>query len=106
MRPSFRTERCRSCGAPILSGLDHDLCAEWVNTDRTMIDEQGEMIAILSGRRTFRIERERLTVRDQWSIKGTAASSVTVVAELDGKETGVALPRAAVTRQGNGLSAV
>lgn len=31
---------------------------------------------------------------------------VTVVAELDGKETGVALPRAAVTRQGNGLSAV
>ena len=31
---------------------------------------------------------------------------VTVVAELDGKETGVALPRAAVTRQGNGLPAV
>lgn len=31
---------------------------------------------------------------------------VTVVAELDGKETGVALPRAAVTRQGNGLAAV
>ena len=30
----------------------------------------------------------------------------TVVAELDGKETGVALPRAAVTRQGNGLPAV
>jgi len=31
---------------------------------------------------------------------------VTVVAELDGRESGVALPRAAVTRQGNGLSAV
>ena len=33
-------------------------------------------------------------------------SPVTVVAELDGKEKGVALPRAAVIRQGNGLPAV
>lgn len=33
-------------------------------------------------------------------------SPVTVVAELDGKERGVALPRAAVVRQGNGLPAV
>ncbi len=33
-------------------------------------------------------------------------SPVTVVAELDGRERGVALPRAAVVRQGNGLPAV
>ena len=36
----------------------------------------------------------------------SVGSPVTVVAELDGKERGVALPRAAVVRQANGLSAV
>jgi hypothetical protein len=33
-------------------------------------------------------------------------SPVTVVAELDGRERGVALPRAAIVRQPNGLPAV
>lgn len=36
----------------------------------------------------------------------SVGSPVTVVAELDGKDRGVALPRAAVIRQANGLSAV
>jgi biotin carboxyl carrier protein len=36
----------------------------------------------------------------------SVGSPVTVVAELDGKDRGIALPRAAVIRQANGLSAV
>ena len=47
----------------------------------------------------------------QFRIEGSppglsVGSPVTVVAELDGKDRGVALPRAAVVRQANGLSAV
>lgn len=41
------------CGAPVLSGLDSDLCAWPATVDPTPLTPTGEMLALLGGRTTY-----------------------------------------------------
>lgn len=53
---TYRTVRlrlCPNCRAPILVGLDADICAFTARADPTPIDEIGEAVALLTGRRTY-----------------------------------------------------
>lgn len=45
------------CGAPILTGLDGDLCAFDATVDWTPLDVLGELVAIAQHRRTYQVER-------------------------------------------------
>lgn len=64
---------CQKCGAPILAGLDADKCALYVRADITPIDEIGEALALMQGRRTFDLvgnwQRKELEYRHSWNIK-------------------------------------
>ncbi|MFB9620659.1 hypothetical protein [Brooklawnia cerclae] len=51
-----RAHRCRTCRAPVLSGLDNDRMAFQVSVDWQPLDATGELVALLAGRATFRIE--------------------------------------------------
>lgn len=55
---------CRSCGARILAGLDAERCAFAVTVDPMPVDALGEMQALISGRRTFRLQYKA----DRWEI--------------------------------------
>jgi len=73
-------QRCTKCRAPILYGLDADLCALSVKADPTPLTPLGEAIALLGGRRTFHLTdiagRIEITMRDQWAIGGESAHLV------------------------------
>ena len=44
---------CEKCAAPILVGLDADVCALLVRVDPTPLDEIGEAIALVTNRATY-----------------------------------------------------
>jgi hypothetical protein len=46
---------CRRCGARILVALDDDICAIAVQTDPGPINAAGELQALLTGRKTYRL---------------------------------------------------
>lgn len=48
---------CRRCRRPILSGLDNDQTAFTAQTDAYPINTTGEALAILTGRRTYKLTR-------------------------------------------------
>lgn len=64
---------CPHCHTPVLSGLDADNCAFSVRADPTPINEIGEALALLTGRRTFDLvgnaSGKRLYVREEHNIK-------------------------------------
>jgi hypothetical protein len=63
---------CPKCRAPILTGLDAEICAFTVRVDPTPITPLGEAIALLQGRATYNLadgpNRKELDLRDQWRI--------------------------------------
>lgn len=66
-----RGRHCRTCRAPILTGLDDDRCGLPVTADPAPIDEVGELIALAAGRRTFDLRQRptlRLNHRPTWRI--------------------------------------
>lgn len=72
----FRTatlRQCARCNAPLLTGLDADTCALTARTDPLPIDQIGETLALLSGRRTFDLititGRKELHRRDECHIQ-------------------------------------
>lgn len=71
----LKAGRCRACRAPILRGLDEDLCALRAETDPTPLAPLGEAMALLAGRKTYDLARDlgnwQLTRRGRWRIAGT-----------------------------------
>lgn len=67
-----RSVACRSCRTPVLRGLDDDWCASYVEVDLEPLSPLGEALAVLCGRRTFRLHRAgrqyRLTRRAWFGI--------------------------------------
>ena len=63
---------CPKCRAPILTGLDADICALTVRADPTALTPLGEAIALLQGRATYNLAdgpgRKELDRRDRWRI--------------------------------------
>lgn len=51
---------CHKCGAHIRSGLDADALAFVARVDDDPVTRQGELLAILNGRRTYSLEGGRL----------------------------------------------
>lgn len=47
--------RCRSCKQPVVRGLDDDVAALAVTCDPRPVDELGEALALMQGRRTFAV---------------------------------------------------
>lgn len=73
---TYRTARlrtCPRCHAPVLAGLDADICAFSVRADLTPIDETGEALALLTRRRTFDLVSDRhakkLYAREEHNIR-------------------------------------
>lgn len=54
------SHQCRKCGAHIRSGLDADVLAFVARVDDDPVTRQGELLAILNGRRTYSLEGGRL----------------------------------------------
>lgn len=77
---SVRLRLCPHCRAPILAGLDADICALSVRVDMTPINEMGEAIALLAGRRTYDLTGDgsgkRLYLREEEHIKNGRRSVV------------------------------
>lgn len=64
---------CGKCNAPILVGLDADICALLVRVDPTPLDEIGEAMALLDNRATYDFAkgqgRKELWPRDLYQIR-------------------------------------
>jgi hypothetical protein len=59
------SHQCRKCGAHIRSGLDNDAAALVARVDDEPVTRQGELLAILNGRRTYSLEGGRLYLRER-----------------------------------------
>lgn len=58
-RRGVHADRCRTCKAPVLVGLDEDRCAFRAIVDWTPLDPTGEFLALLAGRRTYTLDLQR-----------------------------------------------
>lgn len=78
-----RIRLCPRCHAPIIVGLDADMCALTAHADPTPINETGEALAQLTERRTYDYTKTlgapRLEYRAEWNI--TAPRRYPVLAE-------------------------
>lgn len=78
-----RGTRCRRCGAPILAGLDADICGWPARVDPAPLTAQGEAAAILTGRTTYRLNgtpsRVEIDRREDFNIRGTPPSDECIV---------------------------
>lgn len=63
---------CHKCGAHIRSGLDADALAFVARVDDEPLTRQGELLAIVNGRKTYSLEGQRLYRRDLHHIKRPA----------------------------------
>lgn len=72
---SVRLRVCRRCNAPVLAGLDADICAFAVQADVVPLTPLGEAVALLTGRRTFDLvgygSDKRLYAREEHNIHTT-----------------------------------
>jgi hypothetical protein len=70
--------KCIVCKADVIAGFDEDLCARAVVVDPHPLSELGEALALIEGRRSYRLavrgEGMALWVRNQWQIAGEGAS--------------------------------
>lgn len=69
MRLPIKATRHR-CGAEVLTGWDGDRAALFVVLDAGLLNVIGEVAALASGRRTYRLWRSGLDRRDRWNIPG------------------------------------
>ena len=69
MNPPLKVTRHR-CGAEVIAGWDGDRAALFVVLDPGLLNVIGEVAALASGRRTYRLWRSRLDRRDRWNIPG------------------------------------
>lgn len=67
---------CRTCGAHIRSGLDGNACAIVVHVDDELVDHRGELMAALSGRKTYSLEAGALYRRFDYHLRQPAAKAV------------------------------
>jgi hypothetical protein len=71
---------CPKCRAPILTGLDADMCALTVRVDPTPLTELGEAVALLQGRMTYNLasgpSRKELDQREAHHIGAPRKSPV------------------------------
>lgn len=78
-----RATRCRRCGAPILAGLDADICGWPARVDPAPLTAQGEAAAILTGRTTYRLNGTHSHIeidrREDFNIRGTPPSDECIV---------------------------
>lgn len=69
--------RCVKCRRLVLTGLDNDRCAWVAIVDPLPLAPMGEVLALLSGRRTYTLHVGvgvcELQARDQWQIAGSPA---------------------------------
>jgi len=76
--------RCH-CGAPVVAGIDGDVCAFMIRADPQPLNALGEALAILSGLATLKLTRPGgrllLTARDPWHISGRPWERADVIAE-------------------------
>jgi len=72
MSRSCNPHQCHKCGAHIRSGLDGDALAFVARVDDEPLTRQGELLAILNGRKTYSLEGQRLYRRDLHHIKKAA----------------------------------
>jgi hypothetical protein len=70
------THQCRTCGAHIRSGLDGNACAVVVHVDDELVDYRGELLAALSGRKTYSLEAGALYRRFNYHLRTPAAKTV------------------------------
>jgi len=63
---------CHKCGAHIRSGLDADALAFVARVDDDPVTRQGELLAIISGRRTYSLEGGRLYRRELHHLRTAA----------------------------------
>lgn len=54
-----KIRRCQKCRAHVLVGLDADMCALEVEADPTPLSALGEALALVEGRRTLALYRDR-----------------------------------------------
>lgn len=95
-----RTTHCRKCGAHTMRGLDADQCGIPVTVDVAPIDETGEILAVLTGRNTYRLtwrlNRYELDPREAHHITTVPPNTITVLVEHHCNSA--PLPIAKVTR--------
>lgn len=65
---------CHKCGANIRSGLDNDYIAMVARVDDEIVTRQGELLAVINGRRTYSLEGGRLYRREKHHYKTVAAA--------------------------------
>ncbi len=70
------THQCRTCGAHIRSGLDSNACAMVVHVDDELVNYRGELLAALSGRKTYSLEAGALYRRFNYHLRKPAAKAV------------------------------
>ena len=67
---------CR-CGAIVTAGIDADRCALNAAADPTPLNRTGELLAVIAGRRTYAVDRDRrLHRRNAWSLARPAREPV------------------------------
>jgi hypothetical protein len=72
-RPATPVE-CRNCRQLILAGVDGDVAGLGAFVDDIPLTRSGELLAVLSGRRTYAVDiRGALSRRDRWRIRTPAA---------------------------------
>lgn len=78
-----RATKCIVCRGDVLAGFDEDQCAALVIADPTPLSPLGEALALIEGRRSYRLERYKdgaaLWFRSHWQIQGAPASTETIV---------------------------
>jgi hypothetical protein len=64
---------CKQCRITVWQGFDGEVCALLAYADVMPLSAIGEVLALLDGRRTYRLmrrgERSALQVRDRWDIR-------------------------------------
>lgn len=60
---------CHKCSAHIRSGLDADALAFVARVDDEPLSRQGELLAVISGRRTYSLEGGRLHRREHHHLR-------------------------------------
>lgn len=76
----MRTRTCHTCSARILVALD-DRALD-VTLDPAPLSPRGEALAILSGRKTFTVERPRRGAREVWKRRAYHVGSETYSATV------------------------
>lgn len=89
-----RLHPCRTCGRPIVSGLDANVCALTGHADPEPLTAAGEVAALLDGRATYeltdRVDRSELDARSAWDIRARPAGHSPPV--LAGHRCGAPVP--------------